>query len=1360
MIDRTKLISIPLNSEWPIVGLAAETFTFDQSKSPHEIHVERSGDVNTQVHIDWKLVDIENGQDYAELSGSLLFAPGVCEMPILFASPLITNETGNAKVSLVLTPKTEPIIQRIVEAPVTIVNDIEPAKIGFKLKSATEIKQSDKEVSLLLTRTGFAFGEVDVTWAINTRLNDKDFIQKQQVHFGPGELEKEINLTFSNKPMRDKNGKYSLTASDLVGDAILDMDAFKLDIDVTNDIEWPLVEFAEPKMTMKQSEGTLSIPVVRNLTANFIRVNWHEIGEREFGKDWRKDAGVLEFQPLCGIMQISLACCQKPTMAKTAEIELELCGAAEDQEFLLGMNRKCLITLIQDVPFPSVSFGMDKVVVNQSQKSLDLPVKRHLNMATEAKVEWSIKSNDGYYTEQGGGLVIWDEGEDMKIVKLNLCPKLAELPESQLTMMLLPDMEVATVGEVGECAVTVKNDLEPVAIEMAHFECPVERTAGSIPIRLFRKGTADCAVTCSCEVSIEGQVIQLAQVTFSEGQTEASFDLLLDQMPRYTDIDDYVIRITKTESDFTPKNEPPKEFVVPVANDVERSEIKVTALNDEVAQSTGQVELKVERSGNLKGSIMADYVLSGGNLDGFRGTVSLADGEREKLFTVNLAGDPLDGDESKMKVAIVSAEGMSCPKIENADFEFSMIHDVKPVKISVVKPDFQVAQSQGIFTMKMTRSLNLEGSVTVPYHVESDLPGFETSKGVVLLDEGETETDIAVKIDMAPNNYPDVEYRLVLGDARGVKDAIMEERVFPVEVKQDLRIPTIDFSIEKLDSAQSAGSVPLTIIRKDNAHGSIMIKYAVTSPTMGRIEKWEKVEPGVTEHVVDIQLYPDPIETEEEEYTIELLEAEGETMPQIGDCDSCTILVMNDIKPTKITMPVTSYQLKQTDLSTNIPIIRLEPNLDDLVEIGWHVEPVDLYEPIDYFYERQRGKVRLLDGEQEALIKFSLIQVPQKQPTCQLRIVLEQPRGGLRPEILNGVAEVNIENNIPRPLIQLDIQEDKIKQTAGGVSLPVSRSRFLGGKILVPWYLDVSNENSPYYGVGGREMIDDGEESTEIKFKLPNFPLWAESNKLILRLGGLGGDHFPEQAPDKGTTKVYVDNDIQSETVSFLGSEKVVKQTDSEKILLHVNRSGFLNTELLSKWFIKSIDPIYSAYRGEISFKKGDVDKTIEIPISQDPSELENSIFTVALSIPTLLNIEEQESPVRRKPKLGKFPVCAVTVVNDIERPTASLPVEKITIRQSDKLFSIGVVRGGLGECIVAWRIVDARLDSPYQNLSGSAKFTGEDQLFTVQFDLPQTPQDIEEDKFMIQLLDPKVSTCGHSQLNFHSIFRDKIIQC
>ena len=139
------------------MGLSEESFNFIQSSSPHQILIERSGDVNAEVKVHWSFTDIENGADYAELAGTVSFAPGVCEMPVLFASPLMTKTVGEAKLNLQLTTDTKPIITRIMEAPVVVVNDIEPAKIGFKLQSATEIKQSDKQISLLLTRTGFAF---------------------------------------------------------------------------------------------------------------------------------------------------------------------------------------------------------------------------------------------------------------------------------------------------------------------------------------------------------------------------------------------------------------------------------------------------------------------------------------------------------------------------------------------------------------------------------------------------------------------------------------------------------------------------------------------------------------------------------------------------------------------------------------------------------------------------------------------------------------------------------------------------------------------------------------------------------------------------------------------------------------------------------------------------------------------------------------------------------------------------------------------------------------------------------------------------------------------------------------------------
>ena len=139
-----------------------------------------------------------------------------------------------------------------------------------------------------------------------------------------------------------------------------------------------------------------------------MKVNWHEVGEREFGNEWRKDAGVLEFSDLSGIQHLNLAVCQQPSVAKSTEIELQLDGATDDQEFLLGENRKCFITIIQDVPFPRLSFELPKITVSQSEKTLTVPVIRDGNLKGPISATWAIKSDEDYYAQMHGDLEIPD----------------------------------------------------------------------------------------------------------------------------------------------------------------------------------------------------------------------------------------------------------------------------------------------------------------------------------------------------------------------------------------------------------------------------------------------------------------------------------------------------------------------------------------------------------------------------------------------------------------------------------------------------------------------------------------------------------------------------------------------------------------------------------------------------------------------------------------------------------------------------------------------------------------------------------------------------------------------------------------
>ena len=83
------------------------------------------------------------------------------------------------------------------------------------------------------------------------------------------------------------------------------------------------------------------------------------------------------------------------------------------------------------------------------------------------------------------------------------------------------DEKKVNFGSYENLNVIVQNDFEPVDVEMVKFDVPLTQTAGSVPIRLIRKGNSECPITCSCEVSVEGQVVKVAMLSFAPGEVES-----------------------------------------------------------------------------------------------------------------------------------------------------------------------------------------------------------------------------------------------------------------------------------------------------------------------------------------------------------------------------------------------------------------------------------------------------------------------------------------------------------------------------------------------------------------------------------------------------------------------------------------------------------------------------------------------------------------------------------------------------------------------------------------------------------------------------------------------------------------------
>ena len=175
------------------------------------------------------------------------------------------------------------MLGELLNCHVTIDNNIKPAKIGFSVQT-DEPKQSDKQLKLKLERSGFQFGDATVRWQCETHLGDESFMKEYQANFKDGDFDQDIVIDLPTHPMKEKDAKYIFELLGLDGDAEFG-DPNRLEILVKNDIQWPIVEFSNAKLTARQTDGTIKIPVKRDGTANAIKVSWRENGERLFAGD-------------------------------------------------------------------------------------------------------------------------------------------------------------------------------------------------------------------------------------------------------------------------------------------------------------------------------------------------------------------------------------------------------------------------------------------------------------------------------------------------------------------------------------------------------------------------------------------------------------------------------------------------------------------------------------------------------------------------------------------------------------------------------------------------------------------------------------------------------------------------------------------------------------------------------------------------------------------------------------------------------------------------------------------------------------------------------------------------------------------
>ena len=131
---------------------------------------------------------------------------------------------------------------------------------------------------------------------------------------------------------------------------------------------------------------------------------------------------------------------------------------------MLGDVYKCVVKLIQDIPFPKVSFSAPEMALKQSAGKIRIPLERTTNMRDNFVVDWFIKSENPNYKDLKGQ-VQFEEGQTEAYFEIDL-PIFPQMEaKSGFSVCLDENNEMCQIGSVPDLSMCVENDVEPSAVE-------------------------------------------------------------------------------------------------------------------------------------------------------------------------------------------------------------------------------------------------------------------------------------------------------------------------------------------------------------------------------------------------------------------------------------------------------------------------------------------------------------------------------------------------------------------------------------------------------------------------------------------------------------------------------------------------------------------------------------------------------------------------------------------------------------------------------------------------------------------------------------------------------------------------------
>ncbi|MFN2623250.1 MAG: Calx-beta domain-containing protein [Chthoniobacterales bacterium] len=439
---------------------------------------------------------------------------------------------------------------------------------------------------------------------------------------------------------------------------------------------------------------------------------------------------------------------------------------------------------------------------------------------------------------------------------------------------------------------------------------------------------------------------------------------------------------------------------------------------------------------------------------------------------------------------------------------------------------------------------------------------------------------------------------------------------------------TVQFDPTDYAVNESAGTVTLNVTahRLGDSSEPISVTYTTRDDTATAGQDYTfktgtvSFGPGETFKQIQIQILNDTLLENAERFFVDLSAPSGATLNTDPAKDTATVSIADDDSgASTFQFSSATYSVNEADGSVSVTVVR-SGGLQLTASVNYATSNGTAQSGSDY--TAASGTLTFNPGDTSKTIPIGITDDTVVEDSENFSITLSSPSFGSTLGTPS-TATVTIADNDSGSTIQFSPVVYTVNEAAGQVILTVTASRLGNPNTLIT--VDFATRNGSatagqdYVGTNGSITFGAGETQKQIPISIINDNFLENAENFFVDLSNPQNASLKSDGSNSATVNI-ADDDSGTSTIQFSSATYSVNES-AGSVAVTVVRSGGVQLVVSASYSTTNgtaqAPSDYTASSGTVTFASGETQKTIVIPINEDPLVEGDETFNVTLSNPS-----------------------------------------------------------------------------------------------------------------------------------------------